>query len=76
MERMIEAIKRLMEKSIVNHNPPPMRNQDFREPLCGEKTQFVPRRLQEHTDPSLLVEEGEDKQLRPPLPPNLASHEE
>ena len=38
MERMIEAMERLMERYIVSHNPPTMTNHDFREPLCGEKT--------------------------------------
>ena len=44
--------------------------------MCVEQTQIVAEELQEHTQPSLLVKDEEDKKLKSPLPPNPNFHEE
>ena len=76
MDIMMESMERWMERLIVDQNPSPIRNQDFKGSLRVEKTQIAPKKMQEHRNPSLLVEEGGDEQLRSPFPPNPAFHEE
>ena len=45
-------------------------------PLCVGKTKVVAKELQEHTNPSLLAEEEDDKLLKSALPSNPTFHEE
>ena len=61
---------------MMNHNPCPISNQEYRGPLCIEKAQAAPEDLQEHTYPPLLVEEEEDKLSEHPSPLNPTSLEE
>ena len=45
MERMIEAMERLLERFILNHIPPLMRNRDFKGTLCVEQARIAPEEL-------------------------------
>ena len=61
MDIMMKSMQRLMERLIVEQNPPPIGYQDSRGPLCVEKSQTTPEYLQEHMGPPLMVEKEEDK---------------
>ena len=60
----------------MDHSLSSTSNQESRKPLCVEQARTAPEDLQEHMGPPLMVEEEEDKQLKSPLHPDPAFHEE
>ena len=76
MNEMMDSMDMHMERFIMERELSPIKNHEFRGPLCVEKAQTTLEHLQEHTVSPLMVEKKEDKQLKSTSPPHLASHEE
>ena len=73
MDIIMEAMERCMEKLIVG--PLPIGDQHSRGIQCIEQAQTAPEDLSKHVGPPLMLEKGEDKQLKHSPPPSTASHE-
>ena len=64
MNELMDAMEIWIEIFTMDHNLSSTRNQESRKPWCVEQAQIAPKDMQEHIGPSLLVEYGDEKQLK------------